>query len=236
MFQDGLVESSGSLKTRKRSLNILATILNVALLAGLILCPLLHPLALPRQALTQLLVAPVPPPAPARAAMAIRKTSPRAETLLAQMEAPSVIPRTINPVPDEAASSPQGGLPQNSIPGGSSSVLSDAISRAPTPSVVVQPQRKVPVSSGVMAGNKIGGEMPVYSAIAKSARVQGAVTLQATISKSGGIENLRVLSGPPLLTASAIQAVSTWRYHPYLLNGEPVEVETTINVVFNLSN
>ena len=87
-----------------------------------------------------------------------------------------------------------------------------------------------------MAGNRIAGEMPVYSAIAKAARIQGTVTLQATISKSGAIENLRVISGPSMLIASAIQAVSTWRYRPYLLNSQPVEVETTINVVFDLAN
>jgi len=60
------------------------------------------------------------------------------------------------------------------------------------------------------------------------------VVLQATISKSGGIENLRVVSGPPMLQQAALDAVRAWRYKPYLLNGDPVEVETTVNVVFNL--
>jgi protein TonB len=58
--------------------------------------------------------------------------------------------------------------------------------------------------------------------------------LQATISKAGGIENLRVVSGPPMLQQAALDAVRSWRYKPYLLNGDPVEVETTVNVVFNL--
>jgi protein TonB len=58
--------------------------------------------------------------------------------------------------------------------------------------------------------------------------------LQATISKSGSIQNLRVISGPPMLQQSALDAVRSWRYKPYLLNGDPVEVETTVNVVFNL--
>jgi protein TonB len=58
--------------------------------------------------------------------------------------------------------------------------------------------------------------------------------LQATISKSGSIENLRVISGPPMLQQAALDAVRSWRYKPYLLNGDPVEVETTVNVVFNL--
>jgi protein TonB len=60
------------------------------------------------------------------------------------------------------------------------------------------------------------------------------VVLEATISKSGSIENLRVVSGPAMLRQAALDAVSQWRYRPYLLNGEPVAVETTVNVVFNL--
>jgi protein TonB len=66
------------------------------------------------------------------------------------------------------------------------------------------------------------------------ARVQGTVVLAATISKTGAIENLRVVSGPPMLAMAAEQAVQTWRYRPYLLNGAPVEVETTVRVVFHL--
>ncbi|HEX4581961.1 MAG TPA: energy transducer TonB, partial [Acidobacteriaceae bacterium] len=75
---------------------------------------------------------------------------------------------------------------------------------------------------------------PAYPPIARAARISGTVVLQATISKTGTIENLRVISGPPMLTQSALEAVKTWRYKPYQLNGEPVEVETTVNVVFNL--
>jgi periplasmic protein TonB len=90
------------------------------------------------------------------------------------------------------------------------------------------------VSSGVMAGAVIAKNTPVYPLIAKSAGVEGVVVLLATISKYGTIENLRVASGPALLQQAAIDAVKTWRYRPYLLNGEPVEVETTVNVVFSL--
>lgn len=239
MFQDALVESSGSFKTNKKSLNFLATLLNAFFLTGLILWPLLHPLALPQQTLTRLLVAPAPPSAPPAHATVVRRSLRATEPLIAQMEAPSVIPRTINSAPDTAPSPLNGVFKQSGMPGGSTGAsgdVIDSIGLEPIPPVKLQAQRKMSISSGVMAGNKITGEMPVYSAIAKEARVQGTVTLQATISKSGTIENLRVLDGPAMLAASAVQAVSTWRYHPYLLNGEPVEVETTINVVFNLSN
>ena len=85
-----------------------------------------------------------------------------------------------------------------------------------------------------MEGCKLSGEIPHYPAIAWAAHVDGMVVLAATISKTGTIENLRVVSGPGLLTSAAVEAVRTWRYQPYLLNGEPVEVETTVNVVFRL--
>ena len=73
---------------------------------------------------------------------------------------------------------------------------------------------------------------PVYPAIARAAHVQGAVILHAIISKQGTIEDLQVVSGPPMLTRAAVDAVMRWRYKPYLLNGDPVEVETSITVNF----
>lgn len=83
-----------------------------------------------------------------------------------------------------------------------------------------------------MEGILLAKSPPAYPAIAKAAGVQGTVVLQATISKSGTIENLRVVSGPLMLQQAAMDAVKTWRYRSYLLNNEPVEVETTVNVVF----
>jgi protein TonB len=88
------------------------------------------------------------------------------------------------------------------------------------------------VSSGTVAGMALSQPTPVYPPIAKAAHVQGVVVLHAIISKQGTIENLSVISGPPMLTTSAVDAVRRWRYRPYLLNGDPVEVETTINVNF----
>jgi protein TonB len=76
--------------------------------------------------------------------------------------------------------------------------------------------------------------IPVYPPIAVAARVEGTVILQATIAKAGTIENLRVVSGPAMLQQAALDAVKNWVYRPYLLDGEPVEVETTVNVVFAL--
>jgi protein TonB len=91
----------------------------------------------------------------------------------------------------------------------------------------------VNLSSGVTSGMLIKKTTPVYPAIAKTARVSGTVVLQATIDKSGVLENIRVASGPAMLQQSALDAVKSWRYKPYLLDGKPVEVDTTLNVVFN---
>lgn len=95
--------------------------------------------------------------------------------------------------------------------------------------------QKVGVASGVMAGHRIGGTQPTYPENAKAARQSGTVVLQALIGLDGRIHDLRVISAPALsLAIAAMQSVQTWQYSPYLLNGEPVEVETQINVVFTL--
>jgi protein TonB len=87
----------------------------------------------------------------------------------------------------------------------------------------------------MMEGNLIFRVQPQYPALARQARIQGVVVLFAMISREGKIENLRVVSGHPLLLKSAIDAVLQWRYRPYYLNNEPVEVETQVTVNFTLS-
>jgi TonB family protein len=93
-----------------------------------------------------------------------------------------------------------------------------------------RPAGPMRISAGVSAGMAISQPAPVYPEDAKAAHIQGIVVLKAIISKAGTVENLTAISGPPQLIASAIDAVKQWRYKPYLLNGEPVEVQTTINV------
>ena len=95
--------------------------------------------------------------------------------------------------------------------------------------------QRVKVSQGVTQGLLVHKVEPQYPPIAKTARVQGTVVLHALIAKDGKIENLQAVSGSPLLTAAAINAVKQWRYKPYILNGQPVEVETTVTVNFHLS-
>lgn len=84
-------------------------------------------------------------------------------------------------------------------------------------------------------GNLLYRVQPIYPSIARQARVQGMVELRAIISKTGTIENLVVVRGHPMLSAAAVEAVRQWRYRPYLLNNQPIEVETEITVNFLLS-
>jgi len=147
--------------------------------------------------------------------------------------APPRIPTGPNYIPKEPESVRIGDLSElgPSVPGG----WGPALPGQPTPRVV-HPDlpAKVRVSTAVQEGLILQKTKPAYPPIAIAAHVQGTVILAASISKGGTIENLRVISGPAMLQQSAVNAVSTWRYRPYLLDGQPVEVETTVNVVFTL--
>jgi TonB family protein len=94
--------------------------------------------------------------------------------------------------------------------------------------------KQLTVSSEVMSHNLLSKAVPVYPPAAKKAKIQGKVVLDAVIGTDGNVENLRVISGPQELQQSALDAVRQWTYKPYLLNGNPVEVETTVNIIYNL--
>jgi protein TonB len=86
----------------------------------------------------------------------------------------------------------------------------------------------------ISQGSLVSQVPPVYPAVARAARIQGTVVLSAVIAKDGTVENLSLLSGHPLLVPAAMDAVKQWRYRPYTLNGQPVEVMTQIHVNFQL--
>jgi TonB family protein len=94
--------------------------------------------------------------------------------------------------------------------------------------------KQLSVSSDVMQKNLLTKASPIYPPAAKQAKIQGTVVLEAVVSKDGSVENLRVVSGPAELQQSAIDAVRQWKYKPFLLNGDPVEVKTTVNIIYNL--
>lgn len=234
MFEDSLMESSGQIHTRAGWFSGMAALLNGSVVLLLLLWPLMHPASLPRQALRMLLTAPAPPvPLASRVASAPAHAVASANPFTPPRIIPASIPKAAEqPAPAfdgslTALSSDKGTGVMNGVPDSLGTVVAPVVH-------VAAPPKRVAISSGVMAGNRLTGADPLYPAIARAARVQGTVVLAATIAKSGAIENLRVVSGPPLLTGAALDAVRGWHYRPYLLNGEPVEVETTVRVVFTL--
>jgi protein TonB len=124
-------------------------------------------------------------------------------------------------------------LMQSSGPALAGGSLAGAPGSAPATSVGGS-RVKVDISSAVAAGNLLYQVAPIYPPIAKAARVQGTVVLRGIISTTGEISELSVVGGPPMLISAAMDAVKQWRYSPYRVNGQPVEVETTVNVVFSL--
>jgi protein TonB len=234
MFEDALLESGGKITTHRTWFSGVAAICNCSIACLLVLWPLLHPASLPRQTLSMVLAAPAPP-APLLAHMPrVVSVATRAAAFANPFMPPKIIPKSIANADREPPPVDMGLAPLAREGGGSFNGLPDSIDSASPPQVHVAPSKKLAISSGVMAGNKLSGADPRYPAIAMAARVQGTVVLAATISKTGTIENLRVVSGPPMLAMAAEEAVRTWRYRPYLLNGAPVEVETTVRVLFHL--
>ena len=232
MFEDSLVESSGRLKTKSKYWTILTFFMVSSVFAVMILIPLIYPEALPKTAMTAMLTAPPPPPPPPPPQVKV------AAVKIVQMDntfhAPTKIPHDIKEVHEEAAPSDSvAGMSGMGGPGGALGGIMGALGTGPAIAVVkAKPAGPLRVSSGVAAGNRIGGSDPIYPPIAKAAHVQGAVVLHAIISKTGTIENLTVLSGPVMLRQAALDAIKNWRYKPYLLNGEPTEVDTQITVNF----
>jgi protein TonB len=152
-----------------------------------------------------------------------------------QLTAPTKIPHNITMVTEkEAPASNFGVAGMEGMGGGANGVMGSMFGSGNAPKVQAAAPKKVNISAGVAVGMLLQKTSPIYPPIAKAARVSGTVVLQATISKQGTIENLHVVSGPAMLQQSALDAVKQWRYRPYLLNNDPVEVETTVNVIFTL--
>ncbi len=152
---------------------------------------------------------------------------------------PSPIPGRRREASDEG--SPQAGNSpyiQNTLAGGDPHGLPNLFESGSRPVLPAAPRPVAahPLSVSHMSeGDLIRKVQPTYPALARSARIQGIVVLQAVISKQGTIENVTVLTGHPMLVSAAIEAVRQWRYRPYILNNEPVEVETQITVNFSLA-
>lgn len=234
MFEDALMESGGRPRTHRGWFSGVAAICNGSIVCFLVLLPLLRPASLPKQTLSMLLAAPAPPAPPLTHMSRVVNAVTRAAVFVNPFTPPRIPPDHIAPADHEPPPADMGIATLTREGSGPFHGLPDSIGTAVPPQVRVTPLSKPVISSGVMAGRKQSGAEPRYPTIAIAAHVQGTVVLAATISRTGAIENLRIVSGPPMLAPAAEAAVQTWRYRPYLLNGEPVEVETTVQVIFSL--
>jgi len=243
MFEDSLLESGGRLKTKRGRTTTFAIFLEIIAIGIMVLLPLIFTEALPKQMTMSFLVAPPPPPPPPPPAAAPVKIVKQIQTDIVNgaLRTPTKIPQKIQMIKEEeappamASSGVVGGVP-GGIPGGQmGGVIGGIISSTPVAVPKVATPQRVRVSAGVTNGLKVKDVKPVYPPLARQARIQGTVVLHAQISKDGSIEGLTLISGHPMLAPAAIDAVKQWRYKPYLLNGEPVEVDTEVMVNFTLS-
>ena len=249
MFEQSLLDLQGT-KTKTKYTVFVSFILECIGISILVLAPLIYTNTLPATQLMSYLVAPPPPPPPPPppVVVKIQKVVPR-EFDTGKLLQPKAIPKNVAIIkeddtpPPTAISGVVGGVP-GGVPGGQvGGVIGGIISAAPVapppPPKVEAPKPAAPqrirVGGNVQKALQLFTPSPVYPPLAKQARIQGVVKLNAIISKEGTIEQLTVVSGHPLLIPSALEAVKKWRYKPTLLNGEPVEVITQIDVNFTLT-
>lgn len=240
MFADSLLESNLS-RTHRGWTTLASFVMQTLGVAILLMLPLLYTEGLPKLHLLSM-SAPLGPPPGAPPSQAPRSTNHRGQSnfvrgvLVPPTEIPVGVDRLVDTsVPEEAppcaicVSGSTGDLTNaNPIP---NSIGNRPALLPPPP----KPEARPPRISHMMEGNLISRVQPVYPPLARAARIQGAVVIRAVISRSGTIENLQTLSGHPMLVPAALDAVRQWRYRPYILNGDPVEVETQVTVNFSLS-
>jgi len=239
LFHDSLVISGA----KSRHLDPWAAVGSVALLSlvllALVVIPLFHTeVLLPqRKTLTMLYVPP--------AAAASNTSLPVPTSTLSNTPTKISIPSALHTT-QEASSAPVvtpsgvvGGVPGGVVGGIPGGVLNDLLSSKGTAPVLVSTPASAPkrtrVPARIAEANLAYDVAPKYPPDAGRERIEGTVVLMAVIGKDGTVRDVRVESGLPVLAQAAIEAVKQWRYRPYLLNGEPVEIDSQITINFNLS-
>jgi periplasmic protein TonB len=240
IFADSLLQSSWAQRSR-RSLSTLTSFgMQAIVISALILLSLLKSVMMPT---AQTVSTPITmsrlAPEPFAAHSHGGSTAPASNNTEAiVLHQPSSIPIGIHSGAENASPEPPGesinGI-YGSGPNTGAGILDSIVSGTqPVAPVAPKPTVRQFRTSDLLEGSLIRRVQPVYPPLARSARIQGQVVLAAVISKAGTIDNLHVLSGHPMLIPAAIAAVSQWRYRPYILNSEPIEVETQITVNFSL--
>lgn len=241
MFSQSFVVESTTDHRRKRWVQASSFFFQTIILVILVMIPLWFTDVLPVQQLATFLVAPPPPPPPPPPAAPAVKVAKVTEVVNGQLRTPSKIPEKIQMIKEEQAppsmagviGGVEGGVPGGQVNGVLGALLPTTHSNS-TGTPAPPPPKRIRVSTGISEGMLERKVEPVYPMIASRAHVQGTVQLRAIISKNGTIENLQLVSGHPLLVQAAMDAVKQWRYRPYVLNGEPLEVETVVIVNFHI--
>lgn len=248
LFEDSLLEASGGQRERRTWATLLSFVLQCLLVGVLLLIPLWFTDVLPKQQLLTFLEAPPPPPPPppaATAPAAVKVVKVTSDIANGQLRTPGRIPAKVQMIKEDDAPPPNvtsegvvggvlGGIPGGQLGGVIGGIVSSTSSVPAAPSLTKPTPQRVRVSQGVSKGQLMYRTEPTYPPLARQARIQGVVVLTAVIDKDGNIQNLQLESGHPLLAPAAIDAVKHWRYKPFLLSGQPVEVETTVTVTFQL--
>jgi periplasmic protein TonB len=243
MFADSMLETSWAQRSRRSWTTLTSFGLQVVIIAVLLVLPLWKTVGLPS---VRALPTPVswgaPPPAVPLVQRQHTVTIVQSDLAGNVLIAPREVPNHIAQI-EEAEAPPQISYAGPGVPGGTGNGFRDGVWESFNNSF--HPPAPVPVppasithafrTSSMLEGSLIRRVQPVYPPLARSARIQGPVSLAALISKAGSMEKVHALSGHPMLVPAAIEAVRQWQYRPYILNGEPVEVETQITVNFLLS-
>ncbi len=238
MFEDSLIESRvGEVSSSRRWTTAASITLQVAVAGLVVAFPLLHPEAVSFGVEAPKMLLPLPPKPPKPPVRVKRVTEAASNAASPEFSRPPII-STMTPSGNLSASEEPSLLPpgsgmgmHNELPGG---LFGGSEAH---PSVTVgsgTPHKRIDISSGVSEGMLITPIRPVYPAIARAAHVEGTVVVEAVISRNGTIESLHVLKGPTMLQSAALDAIRAARYKPYRLNGEAVDVQTTITVNFRM--
>ena len=240
MFEESLVVSQAtSVSSTKRWTMAGSTAIQVAIAATLSIIPMLHPERLTLHLQTPLVFTPPPTRPPLPATQPESSGSETAATPAVPVTVRLQIPSFTHRTPSDSDAPPAITTVSNiwsMATAAIGDVLSSTASRGPEVSVELAkpPSKPLKVSGGVIAGRLITPIQPIYPHIALAARVSGGVVVEAIISKAGTIESLHVVSGPEMLRSAALDAIRVARYKPFMLNGEPTEIQTTITVNFTM--
>jgi protein TonB len=253
MFEQTFVDGEG--KTNKSWTVVVSFLGQIVLIIVAVILPLIYTEVLPSTTLTSFLVAPPPPPPPppppaAAPPVKVVKVIPR-QFDAGRLMAPKSVPKEIAVIKEDELPPPSssvggvvggmsGGVAGGQVGGVLGGIIGGIPTAAPPPPPPPPAKKEAPITRIKVGGNVQGAMIirktpPIYPQLAKSARVSGVVHLAAIIAKDGTIQELHSLGGPALLIQAAMDAVKTWVYKPTMLNGEPVQVETTIDVNFTLN-